>query len=108
MRKQEDERKKALEEQRQAEEEISKQEQEYRRIALEDARTSSLTEEVDLVMLTTPKGGTGVSAVPQEEDELAKAAREKTRESRPCSRKQWAASTSAILRISSSARATTP
>ena len=79
MRKQEDERKKALEEQRQAEEERSKKEQEDQRIALEEARTSSLTEEVDLVMLTTPKGGTGVSAVPPEEDELAKAAREKNK-----------------------------
>ena len=76
MRKQEDERKKALEEQRQAEEERRKKEQEDQRITLEEARTSSLTEEVDLVMLTTPKGGTGVSAVPPEEDELAKAADE--------------------------------
>ena len=72
-----EQRQKALQEQRQAEQESERKEEEKQRILREQALTSSLTEEADLMMLTTPRGDTGVSAGPPLEDPFVKAAREK-------------------------------
>ena len=60
----------------QAEEERKNKEEDQHR-ANEEARTNAMTEEMDLVMLSTPREEPGVSAGSSEECAIARAAREK-------------------------------